>query len=241
MRKRIKLFAGVVLAVSATGILGSAFITRVAISQEPKSRFRQQPPVYAPQSRSDPREPNGFFEGQIPQVHLEESEEMQAESQRLETLLENLRNPDASESQEQARQELTELLSGQLDRDLQQREVALVAIEERAKELRKQLELRRSNKEKTIEMLLMIAENPTAGLGIPEQWMRMLAPSKSSPQYPAPLAPAVPTYSNGPRYYPSTGSSYSNSPSPPMFNPVDDNPQTSADELRISPTPNRRQ
>ncbi len=72
------------------------------------------------------------------------------------------------------RSEAKAILAQQIDRDIEQRQAKLAEIEKRAAELKKQLAIRQQNKEKTIEMLLMLAENPGTGLGIPNEWLQSL-------------------------------------------------------------------
>lgn len=91
--------------------------------------------------------------------------------------VQRLRRPGEEDSKEVLRQQVRELLRAQLDRDLEQREKSLREIEERAARLREQLEVRRANQEETLQLLMTIVENPSAGLGLPDPWMRVLLPS----------------------------------------------------------------
>ncbi len=77
-----------------------------------------------------------------------------------------------------ARDQVTKLVSEQLDADLENREKELAAIEQRAKELRKQLDERKTAKPELLKMLVMLIDNPQVGLGIPPEWMQMLMRSQ---------------------------------------------------------------
>ncbi len=81
------------------------------------------------------------------------------------------------------RSEAKAILAQQIDRDIEQRQAKLAEIEKRAAELKKQLAIRQQNKEKTIEMLLMLAENPGTGLGIPNEWLQSLTLSGQPARY----------------------------------------------------------
>ena len=85
-----------------------------------------------------------------------------------------LRGSKDDESKAAAREEVTRLVSEQLDADLENRESELAAIEQRAKELRKQLDERKTAKPELLKMLVMLVDNPQVGLGIPPEWMQML-------------------------------------------------------------------
>lgn len=85
-----------------------------------------------------------------------------------------LREAENTEEKTFARERVTKLVSEQLDADLENREVELAAIEQRAKELRKQLDERKTAKPELLKMLVMLIDNPQVGLGIPPEWMQML-------------------------------------------------------------------
>jgi hypothetical protein len=106
-----------------------------------------------------------------------------------------LRSAESDEDKTAAREEVTELVSEQLDSDLANREEELDAIERRAKELRKQLDERKSAKPEMLKMLVMLIDNPQVGLGIPQEWMQMLMRGQPSgnqqPNYGG-LYPGVP-------------------------------------------------
>lgn len=108
------------------------------------------------------------------------------ETQKLQALLQKVRGLKTDGDETDYRQELMELLGKQLDRDLAKREDRLKEIEQRAADLRTQLEARRKNKQQMLEILMMLAENPSAGLGIPPQWMHAFGiESNNAPRWPA--------------------------------------------------------
>ncbi len=102
----------------------------------------------------------------------EEAKQEREDGKRLAGLLNQLRRSQDVDEKSELKGQVSKLLSDQLDRDLARREQSLQEIERRAAELRTQLEARRENKTQTLELLLMLAENPSAGLGIPQQWMQ---------------------------------------------------------------------
>ncbi len=85
-----------------------------------------------------------------------------------------LRGAENDDDKAAAREVVTKLVSEQLDSDLASREKELVAIEQRALELRKQLDERKTAKPELLKMLVMLIDNPQVGLGIPPEWMQML-------------------------------------------------------------------
>ncbi|MDX1927816.1 MAG: hypothetical protein SFV81_14935 [Pirellulaceae bacterium] len=88
--------------------------------------------------------------------------------------IKELREAEGADEKASARENVTKLVSEQLDADLESREKELAAIEQRAKELRKQLEERKTAKPELLKMLVMLIDNPQVGLGIPPEWMQML-------------------------------------------------------------------
>ena len=90
-----------------------------------------------------------------------------------------LRKAESADEKSAARDRVTKLVSEQLEVDLANREKELVAIEQRAKELRKQLEERKTAKPELLKMLVMLIDNPQVGLGIPPEWMQMLMRGQS--------------------------------------------------------------
>ena len=96
------------------------------------------------------------------------------ETQAFYKLVAEMRKAKDKEAKEEKRKQLQDMLSGQLDRDLAQREEQLQKIEERAKQLRDQLEARRESKAEMLKLLMMLVENPSAGFGLPDEWMRTL-------------------------------------------------------------------
>lgn len=99
------------------------------------------------------------------------SPEEQQQAKEFRDAVAQLRKADNDEDKKAARERLSEMISAQLDRDFEQREQKLAEIEARAKELREQLEHRRNTKSDIQKMLLMLIENPEAGLGLPPAWM----------------------------------------------------------------------
>lgn len=88
--------------------------------------------------------------------------------------IKELREAEDAAEKASARENVTKLVSEQLDADLENREKELAAIEQRAKELRKQLDERKTAKPELLKMLVMLIDNPQVGLGIPPEWMHML-------------------------------------------------------------------
>jgi hypothetical protein len=128
--------------------------------------------------------------GQLYKTESLLSEEQIDELQELRQVVEELRSGEGKtdEQMTELRRQAKEILGKQIDRDVQQRQKKLVEIERRAVELRKQLEARQQNKEKTIEMLLMLAENPGAGLGIPNEWLQSLMQNQGTFRYTLPAS-----------------------------------------------------
>ena len=91
----------------------------------------------------------------------------------LQQLLNKMRTSDESKKTE-IREKLKVIISEQIDRDIELRKKKLAAIEEKIELLKQQLETRTKNKEQTIQMLMMFAENPDLGLGIPASWLDMM-------------------------------------------------------------------
>jgi len=85
-----------------------------------------------------------------------------------------LRSAENDEEKSTARALVAKLVGEQLDADLESREKELAAIEQRSKELRKQLDERKTAKPELLKMLVMLIDNPQVGLGIPPEWMQML-------------------------------------------------------------------
>lgn len=121
-----------------------------------------------------------------------------------------LREAENSEGKAAARDQVEKLVSEQLDIDLESREKELAAIEQRAMELRKQLEERKTAKPELLKMLVMLIDNPQVGLGIPPEWMQMLMrgqPDRYGAAFPVhgraeailpPRTPAPPTFEGSP-------------------------------------------
>ena len=128
-----------------------------------------------------------------PSISAEAKQERE-DGQRLADLLIQLRSATDAEKKGELLQEVNELLSAQLDRDLARREESLAEIERRAAELRAQLEARRENKAQTLKILLMLAEHPAAGLGIPHNWMQSLGVGPTATTTLSQPATAVPRY-----------------------------------------------
>ncbi len=165
----------------------------------------QQPPQPARPAGRPPqqRRSGGFsvpYAGSGQPATFEEAEE----AKRFRALVQRLRQGGEAEDADEVRQKLRDILSAQLERDLERREAILKRIEQRAEQLRKQLQTRRENTEQTLTMLLMLVENPTAGLGIPDYWMRSLLtpqPSTSDP-FGGPRPPASPVLPSQPAAIP---------------------------------------
>ncbi len=112
----------------------------------------------------------------------EEQEQQMKELAHLREVVQEIRENTtlSEEALNSLRSEAKAILAQQIDRDIEQRQAKLAEIEKRAAELKKQLAIREQNKEKTIEMLLMLAENPGTGLGIPNEWLQSLTLSGQS-------------------------------------------------------------
>ncbi len=130
--------------------------------------------------------------------------------------IKELRESESEDEKAAAREHVTKLVSEQLEVDLENREKELSAIEQRAKELRKQLEERKTAKPELLKMLVMLIDNPQVGLGIPPEWMQMLMRGQNDrfsinspfsrpmnpPEFPsAPLQPAMPPQAVSPAYF----------------------------------------
>lgn len=101
-------------------------------------------------------------------------------AQQFSDAIRRLRTADDLNQREEMRTLLSELLQEQIDLDLDARAKKVDALAQRVDELRRQLETRRENKDKTVQMLLLLAESPSSGLGIPQEWMRIVLPPQRS-------------------------------------------------------------
>ncbi len=119
------------------------------------------------------------------------SQEDVARMREFQAAIRELREAKDDEEKKEARDKVTQLVSDQLDADLANREEELAAIEQRAKELRKQLDERKTAKPELLKMLIMLVENPQVGLGIPPEWMQMLMRGSNS-GFPSTLGPGIP-------------------------------------------------
>jgi hypothetical protein len=108
--------------------------------------------------------------GMQPRMTPEDAARMRA----FQDAIKELRGAEDEAEKATARERVAKLVSEQLDADLDSREKELTAIEQRAKELRKQLEERKTAKPELLKMLVMLIDNPQVGLGIPPEWMQML-------------------------------------------------------------------
>lgn len=120
-----------------------------------------------------------------------------AETQEFYKLIAEMRKAKDKEAKEEKRTQVQEILSKQLDRDLELREEQLKKIEERAKALREQLDARRESKEEMLKLLMMLVENPSAGFGLPDEWMRTLMRGGRTTGYPTAVAPVTTGYYDG--------------------------------------------
>ena len=111
-----------------------------------------------------------IFPGSQQRMNPEDAARMRA----FQEAIRELRQSENDENREAARGLVSKLVSEQLDADLANREKELAAIEQRAKELRKQLEERKTAKPELLKMLVMLIDNPQVGLGIPPEWMQLL-------------------------------------------------------------------
>lgn len=102
------------------------------------------------------------------------SPEEQRQAKEFRERVETLRRAKSDEEKTAAREQLNEMVAAQLERDLQERETKLAEIEARAKDLRDQLEQRRSSKAEIQKMLMLMIESPETGLGLPPAWMNSL-------------------------------------------------------------------
>ena len=120
---------------------------------------------------------------QVHEVHRMSpmSPEEAARMRAFQDAIRELRTAKSEDDKAAARKEVTDLVSEQLDADLENREKELAAIEQRAKELRKQLDERKTAKPELLKMLVMLIDNPQVGLGIPPEWMQMLMRGQSAP------------------------------------------------------------
>lgn len=85
-----------------------------------------------------------------------------------------LRKAKTDEEKAEVRDKLNALVAKQLDQDLADREKRLLEIEAKAKELREQLQQRKTTKTEIQKMLVMLIENPQGGLGLPPSWMNAI-------------------------------------------------------------------
>ncbi|MEZ6134170.1 MAG: hypothetical protein R3C53_04575 [Pirellulaceae bacterium] len=144
---------------------------------------------------------------EIPQEDLKRLEAFQK-------AVREMRKPhDTTEDREAARSALEELVLEQMDRDLETREQQLAEIEAQAKALRDQLEQRKNSRQEFAKLIMLMIENPAAGIGLPSEWMGAIGPASGAyAPLPGSLAPnrflpGNTTYGNndGPRAgFPST-------------------------------------
>ena len=123
-----------------------------------------------------------FLDTGMPREMRRMSPEEAARMRAFQDAIRELRSALNDEEKAAAREEVTKLVNEQLDADLANRESELAAIEQRAKELRKQLEERKTAKPELLKMLVMLIDNPQVGLGIPPEWMQMLMRGQSGPR-----------------------------------------------------------
>ncbi len=123
----------------------------------------------------------------IPGMPMRMNPEDAARMRAFQDAIRALREAENAEDKSAAREQVTKLVSEQLEVDLGNREKELAAIEQRAKELRKQLDERKTAKPELLKMLVMLIDNPQVGLGIPPEWMHMLMrgqPNQNRQGYP---------------------------------------------------------
>jgi hypothetical protein len=80
--------------------------------------------------------------------------------------VEILRKAKLDEDKTEAKQNIKRAMVGYFDQDMAEREKEIVAIEARAKQLREQLEHRRTAKAEIIELQLKVIEDEANGLGL---------------------------------------------------------------------------
>lgn len=125
-----------------------------------------------------------------PRTNLSEQE--MAKARAFQSLVLQFRTNKDAQQTEVLRDKLREIIEMQLEQDLEDRETRLREIEDRAKQLRSQLDTRRESKEETVKLLMMLVENPTAGFGLPNQWLQSLV----SPIQPNPYRSSRPAQSS---------------------------------------------
>ncbi|GAB5403012.1 MAG: hypothetical protein Aurels2KO_12430 [Aureliella sp.] len=137
-------------------------------------------------------------------------------------LSKTLRTSNDEGKREEARAKLGKLLKFQLNKDLLKRQSQLDAAEKKLAKLREQLESRKNNQAKVAEVLLLMIENPEAGVGIPRQWLQSIMPAPRPS--PASLDPFAGPASDDPFGHPS-----------PMSDPFGGSPTGSEDPFGTDP------
>ncbi len=122
----------------------------------------------------DDKQVFNFFMGLTTGERTEPSE--QQIRQAFAKLVKTLRSSSDKQIQEEARTKLSQLLKYQLDKDLTKQEEQIIAAERKLAKLREQLDARKQNQDKVADVLLLMIENPEAGVGIPSEWLRAIMP-----------------------------------------------------------------
>ena len=174
---------------------GSGFLPPQADSTQP------YPPTWNPgatHSAAAPGRAAGktyyYVEGVGPKEVSQEEIKSAAEFKQL---IQSLRAAKTDDEKEDIRKQLNTVVSSELDRDLEEREKRLSEIEAKAKQLREQLQQRKQNKAELQKMLVLLAESPESGLGLPPMWMNAINPT---PAYPVYQPYAAPVYNTLPQY-----------------------------------------
>ena len=133
-----------------------------------KRRVRPNAPRIAPPNavRSRPvlvtRTVNEVIHQEIPAEELKEAEQLRSAIKALKEVKE-----DDSVQKEKLMKDIQVLLAKQFERDLKQREAALVPLEDRVKSLRKQLDKRKSAMDEIVNLRFKTITNEIDGLSFP--------------------------------------------------------------------------
>ena len=182
------LFALLFLAAAGASLwLGGQLVLAQDTPPRAAPRSEDQRPVFQ-YGRLAPSQAEGFF-------NALRGQRQSPEQEKLREAIEVLRTDESSDTQqEEAKEQIEELLGEQFDADLEHREKQIADLEAQIVKLKQQLAKRREAKQRLIELRLELLINEAEGLGFPSAWNS--GPGPGGPPIigaPIPNSPAQPS------------------------------------------------